>query len=155
MIAMFAWPYVVATALVAPENDGPTTPRTVWSWITEAAAVGACAGSPWSSAFTSLSLKPRSLDLLAWSMATWTALTSLMPSCWLSPDSGPSKAMEYVAPPPEPPRPPELDLDELLELLLFPHAARASEAVSTKGTAQVMVRVFRMCLRPPASPASA
>jgi len=92
-IEMPASPYLPATACVAPEKDGPTTPITFEFWMTWAAAAGALAGSPTSSARTSLSLKPRLESSLAWSTASSAPLTSLMPSWALSPERGPSKAI--------------------------------------------------------------
>src|SRR3954467_7485283 len=85
-------------------------------------------------------------------MATWTALTSLMPSCWLSPDSGPSKPILTVPPPPAaaavpaaadgvgPPRPPALDL------LLLPHPVRATAPAMVR---IANVRVLLCCIVPP------
>src|SRR3978361_49521 len=119
--------------------------------MTAAAAVGACAESPWSSALFSSSLKPRLPDLFASSIATWAALTSLMPSCWLLPDSGPWKAILYVWPL-EPPRPaPELELPAELELLPLEHAVSASEPASASGRTHMRGRVDRIYVPPVAS----
>src|SRR3978361_577018 len=117
--------------------------------MTAAAAVGACAESPWSSALFSSSLKPRLPDLFASSIATWAALTSLMPSCWLLPESGPSKAILYVWPPPELPRPPpEVELPAELELLPLEHAVSASEPATASGRTHMRGRVDRIYVPP-------
>src|SRR3954451_15464207 len=117
-----------------------------------AAAAGALSGRPTSSAFTRAIWKPYVLALFASSMATSTALTSLMPSCWLSPDSGPSKPILTVPPPPAAaavpaaadvgaaPRPPPLDL------LLLPQPVRATAPAMVR---MANVRVLLCCIVPP------
>src|SRR3954463_8899111 len=92
------WQKAGSEAFVAPENIGPTTATTPWSSMSFWAAVGPWSGEPMSSLSTSWIWYGSALDLLAASMATFMPSRALMPSCWLSPDSGPWKPTLIVPP---------------------------------------------------------